>query len=150
MSEQPIESQETEVTDDELAALPAERLAAMLRDKRKAEATVRGKLRDAETQRDALAGTVSGFQKEALAGVATKAGVLPSALADLALHVPLESVLGEGGLLDTDKATAALTDLRVSKPHFFPASAGASGASFTGSSGERHVAAEASWGDVLK
>jgi hypothetical protein len=150
MSEQQIESQELEVADDELATLPAERLAAMLRDKRKAEATVRGKLRDAEAQRDALAGTVSGFQKEALTGVAKTAGVLPSALADLALHVPLESVLGEGGLLDAEKATAALTELKVSKPHFFPAMAGASGANFGGGSGERYSAGGASWGDVLK
>jgi hypothetical protein len=150
MSETQIESQEIEVTDDELATLPAERLAAMLRDKRKAEATVRGKLRDAEAQRDALAGTVSGFQKEALNGVASKAGVLPSALADLALHVPLESVLGEGGLLDTDKATAALTELKVSKPHFFPASVGTSGPDFSGGSGEHYGAGETSWGAVLK
>jgi hypothetical protein len=150
MSEQQIESQEIEVTDDELATLPAERLAAMLRDKRKAEATVRGKLRDAEAQRDALVGTVSGFQKEALNGVAKTAGVLPSALSDLALHVPLESVLGEGGLLDTEKATAALTELKVSKPHFFPASVGASGTNFAGGSGEIYGGGEASWGDVLK
>lgn len=149
MSEQQIESQEIEVTDDELATLPAERLAAMLRDKRKAEATVRGKLRDAEAQRDALAGTVSGFQKEALNGVATTAGVLPSALADLALHVPLESVLGEGGLLDAEKATVALTGLRATKPHFFPAPAGSSGANFAGGSGETYGGTQASWGDVL-
>lgn len=149
MSEQQIESQETEVADDELATLPAERLAAMLRDKRKAEATVRGKLRDAEAERDGLKGTVAGFQTEALHGVARTEGVLPSALSDLAQHVPLESVLGEGGLLDTEKATAALKELRASKPHFFPGPAPSSGSNFVGG-GEWPTGGEASWADVLK
>jgi len=148
MSEQQIESQEIEITDDELATLPAERLAAMLRDKRKAEATVRGKLRDAEAQRDTLAGTVSGFQQEALRAAATGAGMLPTALLDLGAHVPLESVLGEGGLLDTAKAETALADLKASRPHFFPSPAGASGASFIGGSGES-MAPAASWSDIL-
>lgn len=150
MSEQQIESQETEVADDELATLPAERLAAMLRDKRKAEATVRGKLRDAEAQRDALAGTVAGFQTEALHGVAKTAGVLPSALSDLAQHVPLESVLGEGGLLDAGKAAEALAALKLEKPHFFPAVPRMSSADFGGSISEGASYGETTWHDVLK
>ena len=148
MSEQIEEqnAQETEVRDDELATLPAERLAAMLRDKRKAEATVRGKLRDAEAERERLSGTVSGFQQQALKAHAEKAGVVPSALADLGAHVPLESVLGEDGLLDAEKATAALDALKLSRPHFFPAVPGSSGAEFT-FTGE--PSRTPSWSDVL-
>lgn len=149
MSESQIEAQETEVADDELATLPAERLAAMLRDKRKAEATVRGKLRDAEAQRDTLAASVLGFQQEALRAAAAKSGMVATALPDLGTHVPLESVLGEDGLLDPVKAETALAGLKTSRPHFFPAAASASGASFAGGSGERYGAGEASWGDVL-
>lgn len=140
------EPAEQEVTDDQLVEVPAERLAAMLRDKRKAEQTVRGKLRDAEAERDKLTGTVTGFQQEALRGHATKAGVLPSALADL--PIPLESVLGEDGLVDTEKAAAALTELKASRPHFFPARPSKSGSDLAGG-GESFGGSTATWGDVL-
>lgn len=148
MSEQ-MEQHPDDVQDDQLAALPAERLAAMLREKRKAEASYRTKLRDVEAERDALAGKVTGYQSAAFSKFAVGERVLPAALEDVAAKVDLSTLLGEDGQLDQAKAKTALAELRTAKPHYFAPIPGASGVDFSGSSGEPPKRPEASWADVL-
>ena len=135
--------------DDQLATLPADRLASMLRDKRRAEADVRARLRDAEAERDQLRTAVTGWQRAKLTELATHAGVAPTALGDLDTAVQLDSVLDDAGLIDAGKANAALTQLRNDKPHLFRQGVTTSGVeSFTG--GQTAAASEASWADVLR
>ncbi|WP_104177649.1 hypothetical protein [Cryobacterium sp. Y50] len=139
-----------EVADDQLAQLPAERLAQMLRDKRKAEANVRARLRDVEGERDKLSGVVTGFQRSALNDLATEAGVAPTALTDLDAHLQLDQILGDDGTLDAAKTSAALSSLRSERPHLFTQSGAAiasSAESFTGSQTDFQHAA--TWGDVI-
>lgn len=144
-----VDNQDDQIIDDELAKLPPERLAQMLRDKRKAEATVRGKLRDTETERDTLAGTVSSFQKGKLHELAKAGGVLESALPDLDTHLKPEEMLGEDGTIDSEKVTAALAELKTERPHYFPQISHTSGSPSYGHTGAIYNGQATSWGDVL-
>ncbi|MGY1551605.1 hypothetical protein ACW5CM_07435 [Microbacterium sp. A588] len=136
-----------DMKDDDLAALPSERLAEMLRDKRKAEAAVRSRLREVETERDTAAARVTTWQGERFAALAKDGRVVQSAVKDVATLVPLESVLDDAGLVDPEKVTAALDGLRQERPHLFQ-QVGASGAdSFGGANG---VPQPVSWSDVLR
>ena len=136
-----------EVADDQLAALPSERLATLLRDKRKSEAGLRTRLRDAESARDGLTSTVQGFQRGALADLATGAGFAETALPDLAAHLPLETLLGDDGMLDRDKAGQALAALKTERPHLFGSQRLTTSGAETFSGGD--TARAVTWGDVL-
>jgi hypothetical protein len=121
----------------------------MVRDTRREAAGYRTQLRDAEAQRDQLQETVSGWQSAELAELATAAGIAKTALADVATHVPLESVVDEKGLLDAAKIDAALSSLKTERPHLFEqvgANVGTGVASF---SQPREEPREASWADVI-
>ena len=143
----PIDSHDPH--DDDLASVPADRLAAMLRDKRKAEAAVRTRLREAEEARDKLAAGLTAWQSRAFADKARAAGVIDSALEDLPGRVDLASLLTEDGTLDDDKATAALSDLQVGRPHWFVQKPAKSGPEFAAGTGEKPSGAAASWSDIL-
>lgn len=140
----PVESQEA--PEDQLLGLPVEKLAAMVREKRKAEASVRAKLRDAEAERDRLSGAVTGYQRRAFADAAKGAQMQESALDDVLAVVDLEAVLGEDGTVDAAKVHDALGELRKSKPHYFRVP-GRSGGDFTG--GGFIVPPSSQWSDVL-
>jgi len=143
------ETQDDQIVDDELAKLPPERLAEMLRAKRKAEATVRGKLRDTETERDTFAGTVASFQTGKLHELAKAGGVLDSALADVDTQLKVEELLGEDGTIDTEKVTAALAALKTASPHYFPQVPFVPSRSGSGEHQGGTHPSKASWGDVL-
>lgn len=143
-----VEAPETpESSEDQLLGLPVEKLAAMVREKRKAEASVRAKLRDAEAERDRLSGAVSGYQRRAFAEAAKGAQMQESALDDVLAVVDLEAVLGEDGTVDAAKAQKALGELRKSKPHYFKAVPMRSGGDITG--GGYAVRPSSQWADVL-
>jgi len=143
-----LDDQDDQIVDDELAKLPPERLAQMLRDKRKAEATVRGKLRETEGERDTFAGTVASFQTGKLHELAKAGGVLDSALADVDTHLKVEEMLGEDGTIDGAKVTAALATLKTERPHYFPQVPYTSGSPSNGHTGSTSPS-KANWGDVL-
>jgi len=134
---------------DNLVELGAEKLAAMLRDKRRDEAAVRSRLKDAEAERDKLATTVQGFQGDALWSHAKDAGVVESARADLERAVPLADVLGDDGLVDAGKVSAAVQGLRETHRHYFTPPSARSGGDLSGGTGEVPAATQASWGDVI-
>lgn len=137
-----------DVKDDDLAALPSERLAEMVRDKRKAEASLRTRLREVESERDTAAGRVTAWQGDQFAELAKKGRVVESAVGDVAGLVPLESVLDDAGLIDAGKVDAALMTIRQDRPHLF-VQVGASGAeSFGGANGTN--VQPVSWSDVLR
>lgn len=138
---------ETEDTTD-LSTVPPERLAQMLKDKRKAEASLRQRLRDAEARADRAEQTMTGWQREAFTAQATEAGVAKTALADLDGHVDLAELVGDDGLLDAAKTKQALDGLRKDRPHLFTQQGGTGDGQFTGAQG--HPEAEATWADVLK
>ncbi|ALD13126.1 hypothetical protein [Clavibacter capsici] len=133
-----------EVEDDQLAQLPADRLAAMLREKRADEAKVRARLREAETQRDGLTGTVQGFQRAAFERAAAEAGVVPTAIPDLVAQTSVADLLGEDGLLDPDATAAALATAKDERPHLFkPGVTLTGGESFSGGS-------SATWSSLIR
>lgn len=137
-----------DLKDDDLAALPAERLAEMLREKRRAEAAVRSRLREVEAERDTAAERVSTWQGERFAALAKDGRVVESAVADVAALVPLESVLDDVGLVDPAKVDAALLTIRQERPHLFER-VGASGPeSFGGANGI--PSQPVSWSDVIR
>lgn len=141
---------ENEVKDDQLEQLSQADLARMVREKRKSEAAYRTRLRDAEAERDQLRETVTSWQSAELTEHATAAGIAKTALADVAAHVPLESVVDENGLLDAAKIDTALQSLRSERPHLFEqtgANVGTGAESFSGNNGLEPRAA--SWADVL-
>lgn len=109
----------TEEQGDNLLELPPEKLAGMVRDKRKAEASVRSKLREAESERDQLASSVTGFRRQAFAEAAKDSKMHESALEDVLASVNLEDVLGDDGTVDPGKVGEALKGLRQSHPHYF-------------------------------
>ncbi|WP_026820177.1 hypothetical protein [Arthrobacter castelli] len=154
MTEQVENQEETEQTDetsdDQLLQLPPEKLVAMVRDKRKAEATYRTKLRDTEAERDKLSETVGGYQKSAFSDFAKSQRVLDSAVDDVAGSLDVSELLDESGQVDQEKATAALEELKQSKPHYFQRPPMQTGTDRVGGSGEGNVKPEASWGDVLR
>lgn len=136
----------------DLEALPAARLAEMLRDKRKAEQSLRNRLRDAEARADKAEATVQGFQREAFEGQAKDAGIATTAMQDLTTLVDLGTLLGEDGTLDPGKAKAALETLATERPHLFPPTGAAKGTGeglFSGSQGTDEPAAP-TWADVVK
>lgn len=136
-----------DVKDDDLAALPAERLAEMLREKRRAEAAVRSRLREVEAERDTAAARVTTWQGDRFAALAKDGRVVESAVADVAALVPMESVLDDAGLVDPEKVSAALDGVRQERPHLFQ-QVGASGPdSFGGANG---YGQPVSWSDVLR
>ncbi len=137
------------MTEEDLAEVSAERLAEMVREARKEAAGFRTRLRDTETERDALASTVSGFQQTALREAAAKAGLAKTAAGDLDAHLPLADVLGEDGLLDADKTDAALRGLRAERPHLFGAGNTVSGAESYGGAGD-DAPQVSNWADVLR
>lgn len=141
-------NQTTEPTDDQLAQLPAEKLAQMLREKRQSEGRYRTQLREVEAERDKLSQAVSGYQRASFGELARSKQVLDSAVDDVAEKVSLAELLDESGRLDEQKATEALDALRQNKPHFFEAAPSKSGADFTGSTAAAPVE-KATWGDVL-
>lgn len=140
-----------EPADDALSSLPAEKLAGMLRDKRKAEASARTRAGQAEAERDRLSKVVGAWTREKLHGLALAAGVLPSALADLDDRIDPSGLLTEGGTLDEDKAAKAFTTLKAERPHYFEQRkpAGASGVDHPGGGGEGVRPPVASWTDVI-
>ncbi|GAA2092620.1 hypothetical protein [Brevibacterium salitolerans] len=153
MTESNVETTEANVemveeTEDQLLGLPVEKLAGMLREKRKAEASVRAKLRDVEAERDRLAGSVAGYQRQAFAEVAKKHRMHESALDDALGVVSMDEVLREDGTVDAEKAGNVLTQLRETKPHYFVQVPGASGGEVRGPGIGSRVSA--SWSEVLR
>lgn len=141
-----VEEQEVETADDQLLGLPAEKLVAMLRDKRKAESSVRSKLRDAESERDKLSASVTGYQRSAFGEAAKRLNLQPSAVDDALTAVDMSEVLGDDGVVDPEKVGEALVKLKQSKPHYFKGVSRVN-ASDAGWAGEPSSAA---WGDVLR
>lgn len=144
-------SEENDGKDAELSGLPAERLAEMLREKRRAEASLRQRLRDAESARDIAVEQVRSWQGAQFTDLAREAGVVDTALGDVAGLVPLDTLVGDDGLVDGGKVSEALKTLRTQRPHLFavpPASVGVGGTGFSGGTvaGEQPAA---TWGDVL-
>lgn len=137
-----------EPTDDQLAQLPAERLAQMLREKRRSEGGYRTQLREAEAERDRLAEAVQGYQRASFDEFARGRKVLDSAVEDVLEKVNVAELLGEDGRLDEERAGKALEELRASKPHFFEAASARSSADFTGSTADQGEKS-ASWGAIL-
>jgi hypothetical protein len=132
--------------EDNLAELAPEKLAGMVRDKRKAEANVRGKLRETEAERDKLAEAVTGFRRQAFAEAAKAARVQDSAVDDVLNAVSLEAVLAEDGTIDAGKVSEAVGTLRKSHPHYFKqASSFSAQGGAPGGDG-----LDASWSDVLR
>ncbi|MGF6823998.1 hypothetical protein M2317_002923 [Microbacterium sp. ZKA21] len=143
----PAEGTDPDGTDD-LATIPQERLAQMLRDKRKAEASVRQKLRDVEASHATLETAVTGFRARQVRAAAEKAGALDTALDDVVSAVPLEDLLAEDGTVDDEKLTTALTTLREQKPFYWPTQMlprSSGGQNHTGPT----YSGGASWGDVI-
>lgn len=144
-------SDENDVKDADLSGLPAERLIEMLRDKRKAEASLRQRLRDAETSRDAAVQQVRSWQGTQFADLAREAGVVDTALGDVAGLVEMDALLSDDGLVDGDKVSDALKTLRSQRPHLFavsPASVATGGGRFTGDTLSPEPVTP-TWGDVL-
>lgn len=139
------------MTDDDLTTVPHERLVEMLREKRKAEADVRARLREVEGERDALSATVTAWQGEKLQDAARAAKVAETALGDLPQYVPLVSVLADDGRFDAEKATAAFEALKETRPHLFdvPRTAARSTDGGPGPLGGSATPPAASWSDVL-
>ncbi|MGO3680325.1 hypothetical protein [Brevibacterium aurantiacum] len=133
--------------EDNLAELAPEKLAGMVRDKRKAEANVRGKLREAEAERDKLAGAVTGFRRQAFAATAAASKVQESAMDDVLGAVGLDNVLGDDGTVDAEKVQESLQALRRSHPHYFEPIPKASS---IGQGGAPAGFEGASWSDVLR
>lgn len=133
--------------EDNLAELAPEKLAGMVRDKRKAEASVRSKLRDAEAERDRLAETVTGFRRQAFAEAAKAARVQDSAVDDVLKAVDLENVLAEDGTVDAGKVAEAVRALGKSHPHYFKPVGASTIAQGSAPAGD---GLEASWSDVLR
>lgn len=136
-----------DVKDDDLAALPAERLAEMLREKRRAEAAVRSRLREVESERDTATERVSTWQGERFAALAKDGRVVESAVKDVAALVPLESVLDDAGLIDPEKVSAALDGIRQERPHLFQQVSASGPDSFGGANG---FTQPVSWADVIQ
>lgn len=132
---------------DNLLELPPEKLAGMVRDKRKAEASVRSKLREAEAERDKLAGAVTGFRRQAFAATAAASKVQESAMDDVLGAVGLDNVLGDDGTVDAEKVQESLQALRRSHPHYFEPIPKASS---IGQGGAPAGFEGASWSDVLR
>lgn len=137
-----------EPTDDQLAQLPAERLAQMLREKRQSEGKYRTQLREAEAQRDELSQTVSGYQRASFDQFARGRKVLDTAVDDVAEKVNMADLLDERGQVDEEKAGAALDALRQDRPHYFAQPPRSSTVEPSYSSPGLPEAG-ASWGDVL-
>lgn len=133
--------------EDNLLELPPEKLAGMLRDKRKAEASVRSKLREAEAERDKLAGAVTGFRRQSFAATAAASKVQESAMDDVLGAVGLDNVLGDDGTVDAEKVQESLQALRRSHPHYFEPIPKASS---IGQGGAPAGFEGASWSDVLR
>ncbi|MEQ6898458.1 hypothetical protein [Microbacterium sp. KR10-403] len=135
---------------DDLAALPADRLAAMLREKRRDEASVRDRLRAAKTERDQLAATVQAFQTDALQALAVREGLAATARGDLAQHIPTGEVVDAAGLLDEAAALARIEQLRTDRPHLFVARVAPANTGGTPATGDSRSSGQAaSWADVL-
>ncbi len=133
-----------------LAALPPERLVAMLREKRRAEAGLRERLREVEGERDAHAGVVAAYQRDELWSHAVSHRPHPSARSDIEARIPLESVLGEDGKVDAEKVSGAVQALRTQAPHYFEQASPRSGVPGGGVTGEDAPGgATALWSDVL-
>jgi len=137
------------MTDDELDGLPSERLAEMVREKRKAEASLRTRLRDAETRVEKAEGAALGFQRSAFEQAAADAGVASTAISDLASHVDLNTLLGDDGVLDGVKASQALSSLKTERPHLFARGVQSTGDVAFNGSGDVVATTEATWADVL-
>lgn len=136
-----------EQAEDNLLELPPEKLAGMVRDKRKAEASVRSKLREAEAERDKLAGTVTGFRRQSFAAAAKSTQLQDTAVDDALKVVPLEDMLGEDGTVDSAKVKESMQALRRSHPHYFEP---VPKASSIGQGGAPAGFEGASWSDVLR
>lgn len=94
---------------------------------------------------------VRSWQGTQFADLAREAGVVDTALGDVAGLVPIESLLSDDGLVDGDKASEALKSLRTERPHLFavmPGSVAIGGGKFTGETLSREPVAP-TWGDVL-
>lgn len=133
--------------EDNLAELAPEKLAGMVRDKRKAEANVRGKLRDAEAERDKLAEAVNGFRRQAFSEAAKAARVQDTAVDDVLKVVDLETVLAEDGTIDAAKVTEAVRGLQKTHPHYFKPVGASTIAQGSAPAGD---GLDASWSDVLR
>lgn len=148
-NDETMNDEAVEPTDDQLAQVPAEKLAHMLREKRRSEGNYRTQLREAEVERDRLTDVVKGYQRARFGELARGRRVRPvldSALEDVVEKVDVGELLGEDGQLDEEKVNTALDELSRSKPHFFRQPGRSSG---EGGSPHVDVPEDASWGDVL-
>lgn len=139
------------MADEELESLPVERLVEMLRAKRKDEAAVRARLKDAETRAEAAQGAVLAFQRASFEQAAADAGVAQTAIGDLGSLVDISTLVSADGLLDGAKTTAALQALKGDRPHLFQQSGAAKGTGdmqFSGAAGDLG-GTTATWADVL-
>lgn len=143
-----VNDETAEPADDQLAQLPAEKLAQMLREKRRSEGSYRTQLREAEAERDRLSEAVAGYQRARFVEFARGRKVLASAVEDVAEKVNVSELLGEDGAVDEKKAGAALDELRKEKPHFFQQPQKASTVDYSNYRAEPHDES-ASWGDIL-
>ncbi|HCG56413.1 MULTISPECIES: hypothetical protein [Brevibacterium] len=142
-------TQSGEVEADNLLELPPEKLAGMVRDKRKAEASVRTKLRDAEAERDQLATAVKGFRTQAFAAAAKSTQLQSTAVEDALKVVPLEGMLTEDGTIDAAKVKESMQALRRSHPHYFQPVPPSSGPGFSGGPDPSDLNGTAGWSEIL-
>ncbi|SMH45387.1 hypothetical protein SAMN06295885_2528 [Rathayibacter oskolensis] len=139
---------------DNLASLPPERLAKLLREKRAAEASARGRLRDADAEIARLTETARAAQRGQVAEAANRLRALPTAVADVVDRIDITSVLGEDGSIDREKLNDAIEALFVTRPHWkMPKVSTRSGPGIAGGeSGYEHSRLreqKATWSDVL-
>ena len=147
-NDETMNDEAVELADDQLAQVPAEKLAQMLREKRRSEGSYRTQLREAEAERDRLSAAVSGYQRKSFDEFARGRKVLDSAVDEVAEKLDVSELLDENGQEDEEKAGAALDELKRSKPHFFKAMPMRSSVD-TSSYSTGDLIESASWGDVL-
>ncbi|WP_454115473.1 hypothetical protein [Microbacterium lacticum] len=144
------EEVQEDVEGDDLANVPPERLAQMVRDKRRAEAAVRQKLRDVEAAHGVLETAVTGFRARQVRTAAAGAGALAEALDDVVAALSVDDILADDGTVDDAGLTAALAELRKLKPFYWPTSRLPPRSSPDSQhTGMTYAAKPATWGDVL-
>lgn len=139
---------------DDLASLPPERLAKLLREKRAAESSTRGRLRDAEAQVERLTEVARTAQRGQVSEAAHRLRALPSAVSDVVDKIDVAAVLGDDGAIDSQKLDDAIEALFVTRPHWkMPNVPGRSGMTNPGGengySHSRLKDQKATWSDVL-
>jgi hypothetical protein len=139
---------------DDLASLPPERLAKLLREKRAAERSARARLGEADEKIARLTETARAAQRGQVTEAAHRLRALPSAVADVVDRIDFAEVLGDDGGIDSQKLDDAIEAVFVTRPHWkMPTISGRSGMSNPGGdSGYTHSRLKdqkATWSDVL-